>query len=85
MIKKLIKFLSLLNKKPAEEKNIDAYSSSDIISYYSRQEAHLQPAERTVLELLRTTLPQSTMLDIGVGAGRTTSFFAPPGKAVHGH
>jgi ubiquinone/menaquinone biosynthesis C-methylase UbiE len=84
MIKKLIKFLSLLNKKPAEEKNIDAYSSSDIISYYSRQEAHLQPAERTVLELLRTTLPQSTMLDIGVGAGRTTSFFAPLVKQYTG-
>lgn len=77
MIKKIAKFISFLSKKPEEEKNIDAYSSDDIISYYHHQEAHLQPAEKTVLELFRSKLSNYTMLDIGVGAGRTSYFFAP--------
>lgn len=77
MIKKLIKFISLLDKKPAEEKNIDAYSSGEIIAYYSRQKPDLQPAEKAILEVLQHKLPECTMLDIGVGAGRTTAFFAP--------
>lgn len=77
MIKKIVKFVSLLNKKPAEEKNIDAYSSSEIVNYYGQQQAHLQPAEQTVLDLLKSKLSQFSMLDIGVGAGRTSFFFAP--------
>lgn len=77
MIKKLIKFISLLEKRPAEEKNIDAYSSNDIIAYYSQQKPELQPAENAILNVLQNKLPEFTMLDIGVGAGRTTAFFAP--------
>jgi ubiquinone/menaquinone biosynthesis C-methylase UbiE len=36
----------------------------------------LQPAEATILDLLAPQLPMMTMLDIGVGAGRTTRHFA---------
>ncbi|WP_394846974.1 class I SAM-dependent methyltransferase [Pendulispora brunnea] len=39
--------------------------------------ATLQPAETTILERLHVELPGMTMLDLGVGGGRTTEHFAP--------
>lgn len=37
----------------------------------------LQPPEATIAQLLAPELPRSTMLDLGVGGGRTTAYFAP--------
>jgi ubiquinone/menaquinone biosynthesis C-methylase UbiE len=43
--------------------------------YASRD--YLEPAERTVLEMLKPELQEMDMLDMGVGGGRTTKYFAP--------
>lgn len=51
------------------------YESEDIISFYKDQN-DLQKPETTILEELRNKLPNMNMLDIGVGAGRTTAHFA---------
>ena len=37
----------------------------------------LHPAETTILERLERDLPKMSMLDLGVGGGRTTQHFAP--------
>lgn len=46
-----------------------------LVAYGERSE--LQPPERTILDLLAPRLAEMRMLDIGVGGGRTTEFFAP--------
>jgi ubiquinone/menaquinone biosynthesis C-methylase UbiE len=51
------------------------YESKDFVDHYIR-ELELQPPEAEVLEELRGELPKFKMLDIGVGAGRTTQHFA---------
>ncbi|MDQ6948530.1 MAG: class I SAM-dependent methyltransferase [Actinomycetota bacterium] len=38
---------------------------------------HLEPPEEALLDLLRPSLGTARMLDVGVGAGRTTLHFAP--------
>jgi len=38
---------------------------------------YLEPAEKTVLEMLKPELSEMDMLDMGVGGGRTTKYFAP--------
>ncbi len=43
--------------------------------YASRD--YLEPAERTVLEILKPEIAEMDMLDMGVGGGRTTKYFAP--------
>jgi len=62
------------------DKNYEAYTDSRIVGYY-KQLSLLQPAETTILELLRSQLPDLKMLDIGIGGGRTTQHFAPLVKA----
>jgi ubiquinone/menaquinone biosynthesis C-methylase UbiE len=57
------------------EHNYRAYRASRIVQHY-RQLSQLQPAERTILNLLRHEWPQIKMLDIGVGGGRTTQYFS---------
>lgn len=56
--------------------NKEVYESADIIKFYSKAFL-LQKPEETILNSLRDKLPTMIMLDIGVGAGRTTHFFAP--------
>ncbi len=51
------------------------YESPDIVNMYSRQ-VTLQAPEKTILKLLKDELPRMSMLDIGVGGGRTTQYFA---------
>ncbi|WP_017300038.1 class I SAM-dependent methyltransferase [Nodosilinea nodulosa] len=58
------------------EKNWAVYASAGMVDYYSRINL-LQPAEKTILELLRDRLPTMDMLDIGIGGGRTTQHFLP--------
>ena len=52
------------------------YESESFIDDYVPQ-IELQKPELTVLEELKEELPHFRMLDIGVGLGRTTKYFAP--------
>ena len=58
----------------SQTQNQKTYASSKIVRYY-RQLNQLQPAEQMLLDRLRPRLSQMTMLDMGVGAGRTTQHF----------
>jgi ubiquinone/menaquinone biosynthesis C-methylase UbiE len=58
------------------DRNQETYQTSSIVWHYT-QLNQLQPAERTILELLRDRLPTMKMLDIGIGGGRTTQHFSP--------
>lgn len=52
------------------------YDNESVSRDYASRD-YLEPAERTVLEILRSELPEMDMLDMGVGGGRTTKYFAP--------
>jgi ubiquinone/menaquinone biosynthesis C-methylase UbiE len=56
--------------------NRDLYRSPRIVQDFAAMR-DLQPPEIAILERLRPELPEMRMLDIGVGAGRTTHCFAP--------
>lgn len=58
------------------DSNQKTYTSASIINYYTQLSA-LQPAEQTIFNLLRDQLPTFKMLDLGIGGGRTTKYFAP--------
>ena len=55
--------------------NLASYRRPGIIRYYS-QLRKLQPAEEEVFQRLEPSLSQMSVLDLGVGAGRTTSHLA---------
>ena len=52
------------------------YDTESISRDYASRD-YLEPAERTILEILRPEMPGMDMLDMGVGGGRTTKYFAP--------
>jgi ubiquinone/menaquinone biosynthesis C-methylase UbiE len=58
------------------EKNHQTYSNPGIVGYY-QQLKQLQSAEETIIKLFKDQLLNMTMLDIGVGGGRTTKHFYP--------
>ncbi len=60
---------------PIDTANQTTYQAADVVRYYAHLQ-QLQPAEATILGLLESKLATMTMLDIGVGAGRTTRHFA---------
>ena len=60
---------------PTPLSNKDVWESEDIVNVYSKA-FYLWGPEETVLNDLRSKLPKMKMLDIGVGAGRTTHYFA---------
>lgn len=57
------------------DKNKKTYARSNIVRYY-KQLGLLQPAEKAILERFQDRLPTMKMLDIGIGGGRTTQYFA---------
>lgn len=76
-------------KKIITQKNITAnndkivYESEDVVEFYAEQH-DLQEPEAAVLNELRSKLATMSMLDIGVGAGRTTLHFAVLAKKYLG-
>jgi len=64
--------------------NLFTYSSNKVIKHYAEYSRKFQPPEKTIFEILSPQLSQMKMLDIGVGGGRTTSFFAPRVKEYLG-
>ncbi len=57
-------------------RNQQTYGTTSIVNYYTQLNA-LQPAEQMILDRYSEQLPRFRMLDIGVGAGRTTKHFQP--------
>ena len=55
--------------------NRSVYESGEVVAQYAAETA-LLPAEEAVLRRLAPSLSTARMLDIGVGAGRTTRHFA---------
>ena len=52
------------------------YGDPAVVQYYGTLDG-LLPAEQALLTKLKPDLPRFRMLDVGVGAGRTTPYFAP--------
>jgi len=57
------------------DNNRRVFESEDVTRFYADQST-LQKPEATILNKLRDRLPEMSVLDIGVGAGRTTTHFA---------
>lgn len=58
------------------DKNYYTYKSNNIVEYYKKL-SQLQLAEQTLITLLKDRLSTFKMLDMGIGGGRTTQYFAP--------
>jgi ubiquinone/menaquinone biosynthesis C-methylase UbiE len=59
-----------------QSKNQKTYAANSIVQHYKNLN-QLQPAEQMLLERLQSIANPIKMLDIGVGAGRTTKHFQP--------
>jgi len=64
------------NPSTATSRNRDAYASSFAVRHFAQQ-TELFPPEVSILRRVREELRHVSMLDIGVGGGRTTLHFAP--------
>lgn len=58
------------------DKNHLTYSSGKVVSYYEKYQT-LQKPEEKIVSILKNELTEMSMLDVGIGAGRTTIYFAP--------
>ena len=54
----------------------NTYNSESIVEEYA-SDTNLQKPEQTILSLVTETIKSGRMLDVGVGAGRTTHHFSP--------
>jgi ubiquinone/menaquinone biosynthesis C-methylase UbiE len=61
--------------KPTLEKSLTVYNNIEIVKSYAK-ELKITAPESTILKLVKDKALKNTMLDIGVGAGRTTRYFA---------
>lgn len=61
---------------PGDRENHALFDRRDVVRWYATREA-LQGAEDTILRELAPSLGGASMLDVGVGGGRTTVHFAP--------
>src|ERR1035437_3400318 len=57
--------------------NLQTFESPKVVNDYKRRNNFLFPAEKVILGLLTNKIRRETILDLGIGAGRTTVFFAP--------
>ena len=71
----IFKKLIGLNISHKRFSNKDAWESEDAVRTYS-SDFSLQEPEKTILSVLRYQLKNMKMLDIGVGTGRSTRYFA---------
>jgi len=55
--------------------SLKLYSEANMVRYYASQEA-LQLPEKTIFQIIGSDLVNASILDIGVGAGRTTPYLA---------
>ncbi|MBI3737810.1 MAG: class I SAM-dependent methyltransferase [Chloroflexi bacterium] len=55
--------------------NQSTWKTKDVVELFSKKTS-LQKPEETILSILRDDLHEMKMLDIGVGGGRTTAYFA---------
>lgn len=68
-------------KPVAMDRNLDVYTKPNVVSFYERA-AFLMPAEQYVIA---NHVPAGLdILDVGVGAGRTTAFLAPTARRYLG-
>ena len=58
------------------EENKKIWESPEMVDEFASRNFTLN-AEQTVIKLLKRKLKNMSMLDVGVGAGRTTQYFAP--------
>ncbi len=65
-------------QQPIKEIQLQYWNAEGTVSHYSYdiRPAFLYPPELHLLELFRDCWPRVRMLDIGVGGGRTTQYFA---------
>lgn len=66
------------------EINFKTYSSPKIVRLYHSLDDPLQKPENTIFNILKPIMVDTKMLDIGVGGGRTTKYFAPSVKEYIG-
>lgn len=67
----------------AIDTNQEAYNNEAVVTKYQSQQK-LQAAENTILKILMPDLAEYTVLDIGVGTGRTSIHIAPACKHYTG-
>ena len=82
-IKSCKEFIQIFTLNIITPYNQRVYESDDVVTFYFEQSS-LQEPEATILNEFRNRLPQMRMLDIGVGAGRTTAHFAVLAKEYVG-
>lgn len=63
--------------QPGIESAYEHFERDDVVAEYASFD-FLLPPEQVILEQLAQRLTTARMLDVGVGAGRTTVHFAPP-------
>ena len=59
--------------------NREVYELKETVERFAVQ-SHLQKPEQTVFDMFQSSFANMTILDIGVGGGRTTCHFAPVAK-----
>jgi ubiquinone/menaquinone biosynthesis C-methylase UbiE len=60
--------------------NERTWNAPEVVTAFARRSS-LQPAEAVILALLDGELPKSSVLDIGVGGGRTSVYLLPRARA----
>ncbi len=70
-------------KATVDEINRRAYTSKPLLSWYRDLDV-IQAPERAILEKVLPLIKDQTLLDIGIGGGRTTSFLLPLSKQYVG-